>query len=199
MCLKRLITPGLQSLEAFGFVRASVSSLHRSVYRRSNIYLYIFIGERERANLVVHLAAIFLYYIYIYNGRCTYRNSNSTTTHIGPITAADYPLYNRRCTYRNSNLTTTRTKLQTSVYALHTVLVHYTRDRKMLQKARRKRRHDYPDAEVETEGGVPHSLRRPRNIVAALKPESVETEIKERGVSIQKARMKRRHDYPARR
>ena len=45
------------------------------------------VGERERANLVVHLAAIFLYigiymgiYIYIYNGRCTYRNSNLTTT-----------------------------------------------------------------------------------------------------------------------
>ena len=72
----------------------------------------------------------------------------------------------------------------------------------MLQKARRKRRHDYPDAEVETERGVPHSLRRRRKIVAALKlprPESVETEIEERGVSIQKARMKRRRDYPARR
>ena len=38
-----------------------------------------------------------------------------------------------------------------------------------LQKARRKRRHDYPDAEVETERGVPHSLRRRRKIVAALK------------------------------
>ena len=72
----------------------------------------------------------------------------------------------------------------------------------MLQKARRKRRHDYPDAEVETERGVPHSLRRRRKIVAALKlprPESVETEIEERGVSIKKARRKRRHDYPARR
>ena len=38
VCLKRLITTGLLSLEAFGFVRASVPSLHRSVYRRSNIY-----------------------------------------------------------------------------------------------------------------------------------------------------------------
>ena len=37
VCLKRLITPGLLSLEAFGFVRASAPSLHRSVYRRSNI------------------------------------------------------------------------------------------------------------------------------------------------------------------
>ena len=46
-----------------------------------------------------------------------------------------------------------------------------------LQKARRKRRHDYPDAEVVTERGVPHSLRRRRNIVVALKlprPESVD-------------------------
>ena len=48
--------------------------------------------------------------------------------------------------------------------------------------------------EVETERGVPHSLRRRRKIVVALKlprPESVdqlETEIEERGVSIQKAR-----------
>ena len=64
---------------------------------------------------------------------------------------------------------------------------------------RRKRRHDYADAEVETERGVPHSLRRRRKIVAALKlprPESVdqlETEIEGRGVSIQKARTKRRH------
>ena len=71
-----------------------------------------------------------------------------------------------------------------------------------IQKGRMKRRHDYPDAEVETERGVPHSLRRRRKIVAALKlprPESVETEIEERGVWIQKARRKRRHDYPARR
>ena len=45
----------------------------------------VIIGERERANLVVQLAVIFVYrhiyiYIYIYryihNGRCTYRNSN---------------------------------------------------------------------------------------------------------------------------
>ena len=63
-----------------------------------------------------------------------------------------------------------------------------------LQKTQWKRRHDYPDAEVETERGVPHSLRRRRKIVAALKlrgPESVDqlgTEIEERGVSIQKAR-----------
>ena len=58
------------------------------------------------------------------------------------------------------------------------------------------------DAEVETERGVPHSLRRRRNFVAALKlprPESVQTEIEERGISIQKARRKRRHTYPARR
>ena len=71
----------------------------------------------------------------------------------------------------------------------------------MLQKARRKRRHDYLDAEVETERGVPQSSQATK-IVAALKlprPESVETEIEERGVSIQKARIKRRHDYPARR
>ena len=50
-----------------------------------------------------------------------------------------------------------------------------------------------------TEPGVPHSLRRRRKIIAALKllrPESAETE---RGVSIQKARRKRRHDYSARR
>ena len=63
----------------------------------------------------------------------------------------------------------------------------------MLQKARRKRRHDYPDAEVETERGVPHSLRRRRNIVTTLKlprPESVETEIEVRSVSIRKARRK---------
>ena len=59
--------------------------------------------------------------------------------------------------------------------------------------------------EVETERGVPHSLRRRRQIVAALKlprPESAdqpETEIEGRGVSIQIARRKRRHDYPARR
>ena len=55
-----------------------------------------------------------------------------------------------------------------------------------LQKARRKRRHDYPDAKVETERSVPYSLRRRRKIVAALKlprPESVQTEIEERGVS----------------
>ena len=66
-----------------------------------------------------------------------------------------------------------------------------------LQKARRKRRHDYPDAKVETERSVPYSLRRRRKIVAALKlprPESVQTEIEERGVSIQKARRKRTHD-----
>ena len=74
-----------------------------------------------------------------------------------------------------------------------------------LEKARRKRRHDCPDAEVETDRVVPHSLRRRRNIVAALKlprPESVdqlETEIEERGVSIQKPLTERRHDYPARR
>ena len=47
---------------------------------------------------------------------------------------------------------------------------------------------------MEIERGVPHSLRRRQKIVAALKlpgPESVdqlETEIEERGVSIQKAR-----------
>ena len=49
---------------------------------------------------------------------------------------------------------------------------------------------------IETERGVPHSLRRRRKIVAALKlprPESVETDIEERSVSIQKARRKRRH------
>ena len=63
-----------------------------------------------------------------------------------------------------------------------------------LQKTQWKRRHDYPDAEVETERGVPHSLRRRPKIVAALilrGPESVDqlgTEIEERGVSIQKAR-----------
>ena len=74
-----------------------------------------------------------------------------------------------------------------------------------MQKAPRKRRHDYPDAEVETERGMPHSIGRRRNIVAALKlprPESVnllETKIEERGVSIQKPLTKRRHDYPARR
>ena len=47
----------------------------------------------------------------------------------------------------------------------------YTRDRyrrKLLQKARRKRRHDYPDTEVEAERGVPHSLLRRRKIVVAL-------------------------------
>ena len=54
-----------------------------------------------------------------------------------------------------------------------------------------------PDAKVETERGVPYSLRRRRKIVAALKlprPESVdqlETEIEERAVSIQKARRTR--------
>ena len=58
--------------------------------------------------------------------------------------------------------------------------------------------------QVVTERGVPHSLRRQRKIVAALKlprPESVdqlETEIEERGVSIQKPLTERRHDYPAR-
>ena len=31
------------------------------------------------------------------------------------------------------------------------------------------RRHDYPDAKVETERGVPHSLRRRREFVASLK------------------------------
>ena len=36
VCLKRLITPGLLSLEAFAFLCASAPSLHRSVYRRSN-------------------------------------------------------------------------------------------------------------------------------------------------------------------
>ena len=44
---------------------------------------------------------------------------------------------------------------------------------------------------------MPYSLRRRRKIVAALKlprPESVQTEIEERGVSIQKARRKRTHD-----
>ena len=52
---------------------------------------------------------------------------------------------------------------------------------------------EHPDAEVETERVVPHSLRRRRKIVAALKlptPESVdqlETEME--GVSIQKARI----------
>ena len=66
-----------------------------------------------------------------------------------------------------------------------------------LQKARRRRRYDYPDAKVETERSVPYSLRRRQKIVAALKlprPESVQTEIEERGVSIQKARRKRTHD-----
>ena len=44
---------------------------------------------------------------------------------------------------------------------------------------------------------MPYSLRRRRKIVAALKllrPESVQTEIEERGVSIQKARRKRTHN-----
>ena len=59
------------------------------------------------------------------------------------------------------------------------------------QKARRKRRHDYPDV-VETERSVPYSLRKRRKIVAALKLPRPETE--ERGVSIQKARRKRTHD-----
>ena len=56
-----------------------------------------------------------------------------------------------------------------------------------------RRRYDNPDAKVETERSVPYSLRRRRKIVAALKlprPESVQTEIEERGVSIQKARRK---------
>ena len=60
-----------------------------------------------------------------------------------------------------------------------------------LQKARRKRRHDYPDV-VETERSVPYSLRKRRKNVAALKLPRPETE--ERGVSIQKARRKRTHD-----
>ena len=58
------------------------------------------------------------------------------------------------------------------------------------------------DAKVEAERGVPHSLRRRRKFVAALKlsAEARErTEIEERGFSIQKARRKRTHDYPARR
>ena len=89
--------------------------------------------------------------IYIYNGRCTYRNSNSTTH-----------------------------KIATSVRHLYSALALETDIEGRcvsLEKARRKRRHDYPDAEVETERGMPHSLRRRRNIVAALKlprPESVD-------------------------
>ena len=72
-----------------------------------------------------------------------------------------------------------------------------------VQKAQRKSRHDY-DAEIETERGVSHILRRRREVVVALKlprPESVdqlETEIEQRGVSIQKVRRKRRYNYPAR-
>ena len=82
-----------------------------------------------------------------------------------------------RCTYDN-----TRIKLQYS-YTLDYIQCTRDRYRRKLQKAQRKRRHDYPD-----------SLHRRRKIVAALKllrPESVdqlETEIEERGVSIQKAR-----------
>ena len=74
------------------------------------------IGERERANLVVQLAAIFLY------------------------------IHTRR---------------------MHGIVGE--RERCVsLQKAGRKMRHDYPDAEIETERSVPHSLHR-RKIVAALK------------------------------
>ena len=81
----------------------------------------------------------------------------------------------------------------TSVYAG----LHFTQILKEGASRFRKRggRGD-ADVEVETERGMQHSLRRRPKIVAALKlPESVETEIEERGVSIQKARRKRRHDY----
>ena len=115
-----------------------------------------------RANLVVHLAAIFLYI---------------------PTGAAHTVIPIQRQHAHN----------------LATSGIHYIQTGRcvLLQKARRKRRRDYPDAKVETERGVPYSLRWRRKIVAALKlprPESVdelETEIEERAVSIQKARRKR--------
>ena len=48
-------------------------------------------------------------------------------------------------------------------------------------------RHDYPDADVETERGVPHSLRRRRKIVAALKLPSVETEMEKKRLDSESA------------
>ena len=53
-----------------------------------------------------------------------------------------------------------------------------------IQHAHKIATSETPDAKVETERGVPHSLRRQRKIVAALKlprPESVQPEIEERG------------------
>ena len=57
-----------------------------------------------------------------------------------------------RCTYRNSND--------------NTRIIRIALDRYLgkMRLASGKRRHDYPDAKVETERGVPHSLRRRRNL-----------------------------------
>ena len=67
-----------------------------------------------------------------------------------------------------------------------------------LQKARRKRRLDYPDADRARRAA--QSSQATKNCRGSETAEaSVETEIEERGVSIQKAWRKRRHDYPARR
>ena len=72
-------------------------------------------------------------------------------------------------------------KIETSVrYAVHETDIEGRCI--SLQKARRKKRHDYPDAELETERGVPHSLRSRRKIVAALK------------LPRPRERRKRRHD-----
>ena len=67
-----------------------------------------------------------------------------------------------------------------------------------LQKARRKRRHDYPDASRDRAKRAVQSSQATKNCrgseTALPRPESVQTEIEERGVSIQKARRKRTHD-----
>ena len=54
-------------------VDSSTDEFYTSQLQDLSVLIVAFIGERERANLVVHLAAIFY-------RRCTYRNSNSTTT-----------------------------------------------------------------------------------------------------------------------
>ena len=61
VCLKRLITPGLLSLEAFGFVHAPAPSLHRSVYRRSITFICYFAHSTQSHILCFDYISFTLY------------------------------------------------------------------------------------------------------------------------------------------
>ena len=128
------------------------------------------IGERERANLVVHLAANFLYiYIYITGAAHTVipiqrQHAHKIATSLLQCTR---DRYRRKMSLASESAGEEETRLSRR------------RDRDRVRRAAQ-------------------SSQATKNCRGSETAEAVETEIEERSVSIQKARRKTRHDYPAR-